>query len=122
MLSPPGPRRNRRGACTVGSRVRASGIVGGSASAASAPDPVGLDDRERRILDFERDAWGLQMPKERAIRETFGVSATRYHQLLHRIVDRPEALAYDPMLVRRLRRLRDVRRKRRTAQQLGITL
>ena len=67
-----------------------------------------LDARERRVLDFERDAWRLRIPKERAIRETFGFSTTRYHQLLHRIVDRPEALAYDPMLVRRLRRLRSV--------------
>ena len=96
--------------------------MGGSANATSASEPVGLDDRERHILDFERDAWRLQIPKERAIRETFGVSTTRYHQLLHRIVDGQEALAYDPMLVRRLRRLREVRRKRRTAQRLGITL
>jgi hypothetical protein len=81
-----------------------------------------LDERERQILDFERDAWRLQISKERAIRENFGISATRYHQLLRRIVDRPEALAYDPMLVRRLRRLREIRRRRRTAHRLGITL
>jgi len=87
---------------------------------ASAPAAAVLDARERQILDFERESWRLQIAKERAIRETFGISTTRYHQLLHRIVDRPEALAYDPMLVRRLRRLREVRRKRRTAQRLGI--
>ena len=97
--------------------------MGGSAhaSSASASGPAELDARERAILDFEREAWRLQIPKERAIRETFGISATRYSQLLHRIVDRPEALAYDPMLVRRLRRLRELRRKRRTAQRLGFT-
>jgi hypothetical protein len=98
--------------------------VGGSAHAPSASASAGeqtqLDARERAILDFERDAWRLEMPKERAIRETFGISSTRYSQLLHRIVDRPEALAYDPMLVRRLRRLRELRRKRRTAQRLGF--
>lgn len=93
-----------------------------NAPSASASEVGGLDERERRILDFERDAWRLQVAKERAIRETFGISATRYHQLLHRIVDRPEALAYDPMLVRRLRRLREIRRKRRTAHRLGIPL
>jgi len=93
-----------------------------NASSASASEALGLDERERRILDFERDAWRLQVAKERAIRGTFGISATRYHQLLRRIVDRPEALAYDPMLVRRLRRLREVRRKRRTAHRLGIHL
>jgi hypothetical protein len=88
----------------------------------SARPPEGLDDLERSILDFERDAWRLHVPKDRAIRETFGFSTTRYHQLLHRTVDRPAALAYDPMLVRRLRRLRELRRKRRTAQRLGIIL
>lgn len=93
-----------------------------NASSASASEALGLDERERGILDFERDAWRLQVAKERAIREAFGISATRYHQLLRRIVDRPEALAYDPMLVRRLRRLREVRRKRRTAHRLGIQL
>ena len=48
------------------------------------------------------------MTKQRAIRERFGFSPSRYHQLLHRIIDRPEALVYDPMLVRRLRRVREV--------------
>jgi hypothetical protein len=89
---------------------------------ASARLPEVLDDLERRVLDFEREAWRLQIPKARAIRQAFGFSTTRYHQLLHRAVDRPAALAYDPMLVRRLRRLRSLRRKRRTAQRLGITL
>jgi len=79
-----------------------------------------LDERSRAILDFEREAWRLQIAKQRAIRERFGFSATRYHQLLHRAIDRPEALAYDPMLVRRLRRLRDERRRRRVAGRLGV--
>jgi hypothetical protein len=96
--------------------------VDASTPPSSARPAEGLDDLERRILDFEREAWRLHVAKDRAIRETFGFSTTRYHQLLHRIVDRPAALAYDPMLVRRLRRLRELRRKRRTAQRLGITL
>jgi hypothetical protein len=79
-----------------------------------------LDERARTILDFEREAWKLQVPKERAIRERFGFSAARYHQLLQRLIDTPAALAYDPMLVRRLRRLRDDRRRRRTAERLGV--
>jgi len=82
----------------------------------------GLDDRERAILDFERGAWTLTVPKERAIRERFGFSAARYHQLLHRTIECSEALAYDPMLVRRLRRVRDARRRRRVAGQLGVRL
>ena len=79
-----------------------------------------LDERARTILDFEREAWKLQVPKERAIRERFGFSAARYHQLLQRLIDTPAALGYDPMLVRRLRRLRDDRRRRRTAGRLGV--
>ena len=93
-----------------------------STSPSSARSSEGLDDLERRILDFERESWRLHIAKDRAIREAFGFSTTRYHQLLHRILDRPAALEYDPMLVRRLRRLRELRRKRRTAQRLGITL
>lgn len=79
-----------------------------------------LDERSREILDFEREAWKLHVPKERAIRERFGFSAARYHQLLNRAIDLPAALAYDPMLVRRLRRVRDARRRRRVAGRLGV--
>jgi hypothetical protein len=79
-----------------------------------------LDQRSRATLDFERSWWKEPGPKERAIRERFGLSAARYHQLLNRLIDRPEALAYDPMLVRRLRRLRDRRRRRRFARRLGL--
>ena len=80
----------------------------------------GLDERSRDVLDFEREAWKLTITKERAIRERFGFSPGRYHQLLHRVIDRPEALAYDPMLVRRLRRVREARRRARTASHLGL--
>lgn len=85
----------------------------------SAPE---LDDRARQILNFEREGWKLTIAKERAIRERFGFSAARYHQLLNRIIDAPEALSYDPMLVRRLRRVREARRRRRVAGQLGVRL
>ena len=79
-----------------------------------------LDERTRLILDFERESWKLPVRKERAIRERFGFSTARYHQLLNRAIERPEALAYDPMLVLRLRRLHEVRRRRRAAGKLGI--
>jgi hypothetical protein len=82
--------------------------------------PPLLDERDRWILDFERESWKLRVAKERAIRARFGFSAARYHQLLNRIVDTPEALTYDPMLVRRIRRVREVRRRRRVAGQLGV--
>lgn len=72
-----------------------------------------LTPRERAILDFERVCWQLDGPKEAAIRERFELSTTRYYQLLNELLDSAEALAYDPLLVRRLRRLRDRRRRAR---------
>jgi hypothetical protein len=81
-----------------------------------------LDGRSREFLDFERDWWKHAGSKERAVRERFGMTAARYHQLLYRAVDEPAALAYDPMLVRRLRRLRESRRRQRVARRLGIEL
>lgn len=81
-----------------------------------------LDERDRELLDFEREAWKLRMSKERAIRERFGFSAARYHQLLNRAIGRPAALSYDPMLVRRLQRIRDARRRKRVAGRLGVPL
>ncbi|HSL11111.1 MAG TPA: DUF3263 domain-containing protein [Actinomycetota bacterium] len=86
----------------------------------AGPSSDTLDDRTRAILDFEREAWKLDVAKDRAIRERFGFSSTRYQQLLHRAIDTPAALAYDPMLVRRLRRIREDRRRRRTAGRLGV--
>ncbi|MEA2520979.1 MAG: hypothetical protein QOI81_625 [Actinomycetota bacterium] len=79
-----------------------------------------LDPITRDLLDFERESWKLTVTKERAIRERFGYSPTRYHQLLNRAIDQRAALAYDPMLVRRLRRIRASRRRRRIAGQLGV--
>lgn len=90
------------------------------AATGSARGGAPLDARTRAILDFERESWKIQPPKERAIRERFGFSAARYHQLLNRAIDLPEAIAYDPMLVRRLRRVREARRRRRVAGQLGV--
>lgn len=94
-------------------------MTGASEGKTAAP---GLDDRSRAILDLEREAWRLTVPKGRAIRERLGISVTRYHQLLGRLIDTPEALAYDPMLVRRLRRVREARRRRRVADRLGVSV
>jgi hypothetical protein len=73
----------------------------------------GLDERERAILDFERTWWTSAGAKEPAIREQLGLSATRYYQLLAELIERDEAHAYDPLVVRRLRRTRDRRRRAR---------
>jgi hypothetical protein len=72
-----------------------------------------LSARERAILDFERAWWSLPGPKDRAIREHLDLSPTRYYQVLAGLVDSGEALDYDPLVVRRLRRLREHRRRAR---------
>ena len=63
-----------------------------------------LSQRDREILAFERQWWKYAGAKEQAVRELFDMSATRYYQVLNALIDRPEALASDPMLVKRLRR------------------
>lgn len=87
----------------------------------SAPgDANGLSRRDLDILAFERQWWKYAGAKEQAIRELFDMSATRYYQLLNILIDRPEALECDPMLVKRLRRMRSQRQRSRAARRLGI--
>jgi hypothetical protein len=81
---------------------------------------AGLNRRDREILAFERQWWKYAGVKEQAIRELFDMSATRYYQVLNSLIDTPEALAADPMLVKRLRRLRASRQRQRSARRLGI--
>ena len=79
-----------------------------------------LGDRDRAILAFERQWWKYAGAKETAIRDLFDLSATRYYQTLNALIDKPEALVHDPMLVKRLRRLRATRQRVRSARRLGI--
>jgi hypothetical protein len=81
-----------------------------------------LSDRDAEILSFERQWWKFAGAKEQAIRDRFEMSATRYYQLLNALIDRPAALAHDPLLVKRLRRLRATRQRNRSARRLGIDL
>ena len=78
--------------------------------------------RDADILDFERHWWKSPGAKDQTIRERFDMSPTRYYQVLNALVDRPEALAADPMLVKRLRRLRSARQKARAARRLGFEI
>ena len=74
---------------------------------------MGLSERDRAILDFERTWWTEPGSKESAIRSRFDLSATRYYQVLGALLESTEADIYDPLVVRRLRRLRDRRRRAR---------
>ncbi|GGJ90942.1 hypothetical protein GCM10010123_21020 [Pilimelia anulata] len=104
------------GAETVGAGpAGGGGADGAEAVGAETPDAGagGLTDRERAILDFERRWWRHPGAKEQAVLETFALSATRYYQVLRGLVDKPAAVAYDPVLVSRLRRLRARRTRAR---------
>ncbi len=79
----------------------------------------GLTERERQVLAFERQWWRRPGAKEQAIRDLFGFSSTRYYQVLNGLLDNPNALAYDPVLVKRLRRLRASRTRTRTAGRVA---
>ena len=79
-----------------------------------------LSERDLAVLAFERQWWKYAGAKESAIKDLFDMSATRYYQVLNALIDRPEALVADPMLVKRLRRLRTTRQRTRSARRLGL--
>lgn len=81
-----------------------------------------LSERDREILAFERQWWKYAGSKEQAIKDLFDMSSTRYYQVLNSLIDNPNALAEDPMLVKRLGRLRAQRQRTRSARRLGIEL
>ncbi len=83
---------------------------------------AGLSQRDAEILEFERHWWKYAGAKEQAVREKFDMSSTRYYQVLNALIDRPEALESDPLLVRRLRRLRASRQRQRSARRLGFEI
>src|SRR4029078_2253371 len=85
-------------------RMQSAHAASGTGDAEDGVD--GLNRRDREILGFERQWWKYAGAKEQAIRELFDMSATRYYQVLNALIDTPAALAADPMLVKRLRRVR----------------
>lgn len=78
-----------------------------------------LSQRSRDILDFERIWRTLPGTKGEAIRERFGLTSSRYYQILNEVIDEPGVTAYDPLVVKRLRRRRDRRRRARFDGQYG---
>ncbi len=89
-------------------------------SGTTAQSAADLSGRDREILAFERQWWQFAGAKEQAVRDKFAMSATRYYQVLNALIDSPAALAFDPLLVRRLRRLRQARQRARSARRLGV--
>ncbi len=75
---------------------------------------MALSEREMTILAFERSWWRQVGAKEQAIADRLGLTATRYYQLLNELIERPDALSFDPVLVQRLRRQRSRRRRMRS--------
>ena len=82
----------------------------------SSIDVTPLSERDERILAFERQWWKFAGTKEDAVREQFDMSATEYYQVLNALIDSQAALAHDPMLVKRLRRMRSSRQRGRAGR------
>ena len=102
--------------CREAARFPARRVALRDADALAAyPGAVPLSDRDRVLLDFEA-RWGAHgAAKEEAVRAELSLTPARYYQLLGRLVDDADALAYDPMLVHRLRRMREARTAPATA-------
>lgn len=83
-----------------------------------APTPSGLSERDAAILAFEKVWWAADASKNSEIRERFNLTTSAYHQILNGLLDDPAALAAEPLLVKRLRRLRDQRQRARSASRL----
>ncbi len=101
-------------------RTMAAMVAASNPEHAAAQGVGELSARDADILAFERQWWKFAGAKEQAIRDKFQMSATRYYQVLNALVDKPEALAVDPLLVKRLRRLRSSRQRTRAARRLGL--
>lgn len=83
-------------------------------------DDVELSEDQRSILDFEQQWWKYAGGKSKEIQARFGISPVWYYRELNTILDLPGALAYDPILVRRLQRARALRRRRRATLTLRV--
>ena len=82
----------------------------------------GLSELEIKILEFERTWWRHAGAKESSIKELFNLTPPAYYQMLNNLIDRPAALMAQPLLVKRLLRLRDQRTASRSSTKLGFTL
>jgi hypothetical protein len=83
---------------------------------------TGLSELEIKLLEFENNWWRHAGSKESAVKELFNLTPPAYYQLLNNLIDRQEALLAQPILVKRLRRIRDARTTARSSSKLGFTL
>lgn len=65
-----------------------------------------MTDDETRMLDLAGARWRYAGSLEQVVRDEFGISLTRFWQRVSQLLDREDALAYDPVTVNRLRRIR----------------
>ncbi|WP_084039265.1 DUF3263 domain-containing protein [Demequina sp. NBRC 110053] len=95
--------------------------MGEAARTLDASTGLDLSDRDAEILRFERQWWKFAGAKEDAIRELFSMSSTQYYQVLGALIDTEAALVFDPMLVKRLRRMRSARQRGRSGRAFDVT-
>ncbi|PZU45305.1 MAG: DUF3263 domain-containing protein [Arsenicicoccus sp.] len=94
--------------------------MGAASHVQQVEPPVGLSERDQEILDFENRHWTYAGSKEQGIKDLFDLSSTRYYQLLNQLIDNEAALAYKPLLIKRLRRDRSRRQRARSMRRLGM--
>lgn len=70
---------------------------------------MALSERDRRVIDVEREWWLEPGTKEQVIRSRLSCSPAAYYATLKRLVSSEDAFSYDPLVVQRLRRRREVR-------------
>ncbi len=78
-----------------------------------------LSELEAQVLEFERRWYTYGGPKDHAIREKFDMTATAYFQVLNSLLDNAAAYQRDPILIKRLRRIRDSRQRSRAQSRIA---
>lgn len=74
---------------------------------------MGLTDRQYAILEFERTWWTMDGEKDLLVRRRLACAPDTYYEELNQVLEDPAALEADPLVVRRLMRLRDRRLRAR---------
>jgi len=78
-----------------------------------------LTDDELTMLTIERMWWQYSGLKEQVVREKLDISMTTYYQRLNALIDTERAMAADPMVVKRLQRIRERRQRSRSVRRFG---